>query len=72
MKKIKQAKVRYNAQEDSFELWLRNSEDEEWGFSRSAKCYTVEGDKEPNHIHFSFLKEVLKCIVLGYEVFEDK
>lgn len=62
------AKVQYNEQEDSFELWIRTSDKEEWGFSRSSKCRAIEGDTETNFIHFSFLKEVLKCIQLGYEV----
>ncbi|MBR5786270.1 MAG: hypothetical protein IKY41_06225 [Clostridia bacterium] len=63
-----QAKVQYNEKEDSFELWIRANDKEEWGFSRSSKCRAIEGDTEANFIHFSFLKEVLKCIQLGYEV----
>lgn len=69
MKQIKQAKVVYNEANDSFELWLRTSPDVDWGFSCSAKCYTVKGDAEANHIHFSFMKEVVRCAELGYEVF---
>lgn len=64
------AKVHYNPEEDSFELYLKNYDDEEWGFSCSSKCRTVEGFDEPNFIHYTFLKEVLKCLKLGYEVFE--
>lgn len=62
------AKVHYNAEEDSFELWIRNSDKEEWGFSCSTKCRAIEGETETNFIHFSFLKEVLQCIKLGYDV----
>lgn len=68
-KKNMMAKVHYNPETDSFELWLNC--DGEWGFSCSTKCRTVEGDTEPNFIHFTFLKEVLRCIKLGYDVFED-
>lgn len=68
-KQKKLAKVHYNPAEDSFELWLMI--DGEWGFSCSATCYAVEGDTEANHIHFSFLKKVLECIKLGYDVIEE-
>ena len=64
------AKVHYNPEEDSFELYIYDMENYEWGFSRSTKCRAVEGDSEPNFIHFSFMKELLKCIQLGYEVIE--
>lgn len=67
-KQKKLAKVHYNSDTDSFELWLKR--DDEWGFSCSTKCRAAEGDTEPNFIHFTFLKEVLKCIQLGYEVIE--
>lgn len=68
-KQKKLAKVHYNPEEDSFELWLMC--DGEWGFSCSARCYTVEGDTDANHIHFSFLRKVLECIKLGYDVIEE-
>ena len=64
------AKVHYNEQEDSFELFIRSNDKEEWGFCRSTKCRALEGETEANFIHFSFLKEVMKCITLGYEVIE--
>ena len=64
------AKVHYNSEEDSFELYLKTGKDEEWGFACSSKCRAVEGDTEANFIHFTFLKEVLNCIELGYDVFE--
>ena len=64
------AKVHYNEQEDSFELYIRNNDKEDWGFCCSSTCRTVEGDTEANFIHFTFLKEVMKCLKLGYEVFE--
>ena len=67
-KQKKLAKVHYNPEADSFELWLMT--DGEWGFSCAGKCYKVEGDAEANHIHYTFLKEVLKCIRLGYDVIE--
>lgn len=62
------AKVKYNEQEDSFELWIRTNDEEEWGFSRSTKCRAIDGEGATDFIHFSFLKEVLQCINLGYEV----
>ena len=68
-KQKKLAKVHYNPDEDSFELWLMI--DGEWGFSCSSQCRMVKGDTEANHIHFSFLREVLKCIQLGYDVIEE-
>ena len=69
-KQKKQAKVHYNPEEDAFELWLRSSDNEEWGFSRSSKCRAIEGETETNFIHFSFMKQVLECFNLGYDVFE--
>ena len=65
-----QAKVQYNKQDDSFELWIRTSDKEEWGFSCSTTCRALEGETETNFINFTFLKEVMKCLKLGYEVFE--
>lgn len=67
-----QAMVKYNKTEDAFELYIRSSENEEWGFSRSTKCRAIEGETETNFIHFSFLREVLQLLWLGYEVFEGK
>lgn len=69
-KQQKQAKVHYNSEFDSFELYIRSGEKEEWGFSCSAQCRALEGETETNFIHFSFLKKVMECIKLGYEVFE--
>lgn len=63
------AKVHYNKRTDTFELYIKV--DGEWGFCCGARCYQVEGDTEANHIHYSFLKEVLNCIKLGYEVIEE-
>lgn len=71
-KQKKMAMVKYNPEVDAFELYLRNSDKEEWGFSCSAKCHAIEGETEANFIHFSFLKEVMRCIDLGYEVFEAR
>ena len=67
-----QAMVKYNPDQDSFELYIRSNDNEEWGFCCSSQCRAIEGEKETNFIHFTFLKEVLKCINLGYEVFEGK
>ena len=69
-KQKKMAKVHYNPEKDSFELWLRSNDNEEWGFCCSSKCQALEGETETNFIHFTFLKEVMKCIQLGYEVIE--
>ena len=65
-----QAMVKYNPDMDSFELYIRNSEKEEWGFCRYTQCRAIDGEMETNFIDYAFLKEVLKCINLGYEVFE--
>jgi hypothetical protein len=69
-KQMAQAKVHYNEERDSFELWIRSSEKEEWGFCCSTQCQALEGENEANFIHFTFLKEVMNCIKLGYDVFE--
>ena len=71
-KQKKQAMVKYNESNDSFELYIRCNEKAEWGFSRSTKCRSVEDEVETNFIHFSFLREVLRCIELGYDVFEGR
>lgn len=65
----KYAKVHYNEVTDSFELWLKNEADADWGFSRAAKCVPAQKDPDTNYIHFSFMKEIVKCAELGYEVF---
>ena len=65
-----QAMVKYNQNEDTFELYIRNHEKEDWGFCCSTKCRAVEGETETNFIHFSFLRRVMECLRLGYEVFE--
>ena len=70
-KKKNMAKVHYNPETDTFELWLKTSKETEWGFCCSTKCRMVEGDTEANFIHFSFLREVMNCLALGYEVFQD-
>lgn len=67
-----QAMVEYNKEADSFILYIRSDENEKWGLSKIAKCYAVEGETETNFIHFTFLKEVLQCLKLGFEVFEGK
>lgn len=64
------AKVHYNDKTDTYELWLKRSDEDEWGFSQSAKCMRVEGDTGANHVHYSFLRAVMECLRLGYEVFE--
>ena len=68
-KQNKMAKVYYNPYTDSFELWINT--DGKWGFCCSSKCQALKEGQETTHIHFGFLKEVLKCIKLGYTVFED-
>ena len=62
--------VKYNSEGDKFELFIRSNDKEEWGFCCSTQCRAIEGETETNFIHFTFLKEVLNCIKLGYEVIE--
>ena len=69
-KQNKLARVHYNEREDAFELYIYDNESKEWGFSCSTKCRAIEGETEANFIHFTFLKEVMKCLKLGYEVAE--
>ena len=70
MANTKMAKVSYNSVEDKFELWIYSEEDDEWGFSCSTKCRAIEEGGETNFIHFTFLKEVLRCAELGYKIIE--
>jgi hypothetical protein len=69
-KQKKQAMVRYNEEKDRYELYLRNNDNEEWGFSYASKCVATEGSTETNFIYFGFLRELMNCINLGYEVIE--
>lgn len=69
-KQKKQAMVHYNEKKDRFELYLRNSTDDEWDFSYAANCVATEGSTETNFIYFGFLRELLNVINLGYEVIE--
>lgn len=66
-----QAMVKYNNDNDAFELWIKCS-DGEWGFCRSTQCRALEGETEANFIHYAFLTEVLKCAMLGYEIVDGR
>lgn len=73
MKKELLAKVTYNDAEDAFELWLYDNDSREWGFSRSAKCQTLDGQEgEAEFIHFSFMTEILRCATLGYKILDKR
>lgn len=52
MKKNLVAAVRYNDNEDAFELWIYDNESKEYGFACSSKCRALEGSTETTHIHF--------------------
>lgn len=69
-KQEKQAMVHYNEKKDRYELYLRNNGNEEWGFAYAANCVAAEGSTETNFIYFGFLRELLNCINLGYEVID--
>lgn len=70
-KQNKMAKIHYDRVDDRYILFLRNNDDEEWGFSCSAKCRAAEGgDGATDFIHYSFLREVLQCAALGYKIIE--
>ena len=66
-----QAMVKYNNDNDAFELWIKCS-DSDWGFCSSAKCCTLGDEPEANFIHYAFLTEVLKCAMLGYEIVDGR
>lgn len=68
MKKQKAAYVKYNENEDSFELWIE-CEDGTIGFSRSAKCQALNGEGDTDFIHYSFMKEILNAISCEYHVY---
>lgn len=70
MKTEKMARVRYDEKEDSFVLELYDSECESWGLCRSTRC--VDATHAPgvtDYIHFSFMKEVVRLVELGYDVY---
>lgn len=71
-KQKSQAMVNYNPVQDSFELYIRGSEKEEWGFCCSTQCMAIEDETETNFIHHTFLNEVLKCASLGYEIIDGR
>lgn len=69
MKTEKLARVRYDESKDSFVLELWDNVSGEWDFSMSVRC--VESMNAPGsteYIHFSFMKEIVKCVELGYAV----
>lgn len=69
MKKENYARVRYEKDTDSFVLELFDHETEEYEFSVSARCFKAEhGGENADYIHFSFMKEIVKCCELGYQV----
>lgn len=72
MKTEKLARVRYDEKEDEFILELYDEESESWGFSRSARCVqSVEYPGSTDYIHFSFMKEILRCAEFGYKIYFD-
>lgn len=69
MKTEKLARVRYDAKEDEFVLEIWDNEFQSWGLCRAARC--VDATNAPgvtDFIHFSFMKEVVRCAELGYSV----
>ena len=60
-------KITYNEKEDAFELWSR-SDDEEWGFVMSCKCYPTAENPNPEYIHFTILKQLEEAIKLGFRL----
>ena len=73
MKNKLAAMVRYNDENDSFELWIEDANTHDFKFSRSAKCCkSTNGDPDPNYIHYSFLAEILRCVTLGYEILDRR
>lgn len=69
MKTKLKARVRYDEKDDCFVLELWDEDFKSWGFSRSSRCVAAKGGNgETNFIHFSFMKEIVRCAELGYSI----
>lgn len=67
---MKEAKVIYNAEKDFYEIYIRSSKTEEWGYSKGYPCVRRFGDEtgEKNFIHFSIISTFAELQHLGYKV----
>ena len=70
-KEEKRARLRYEKDTDTFYIEIWDDEYNEWGLDMSQKCqkgvYQKKED-EPELLHFSMLKEMVKLAELGYDI----
>lgn len=63
MKQI--CRIRYNEEEDSFELEISNDGGKTWGLDVGCKCMPVNGCTE--YIHFSIINALKSAVLAGYK-----
>ena len=66
---MKRARIRYDEKEEAFLLELDSGDG--WELGCSAKCVNSIHNKEtdePMFVHYSFLMEVQKAIICGFEM----
>lgn len=66
-----QMKIEYVKEKDMYQLLVRYSPTEEWGFCCGSVCQRCEHDKpdaEPMFVSAMFIEEIRKGINLGYEM----
>ena len=63
-----EAKVSYRIADDSFEIYVRRSEDSEWEFYQSCTCVSTGRDPETNYIHYDFMMSIVQLANLGYKI----
>ena len=64
------ARIHYEPSEDSFQLQICSDADKEWGIVVSCQCKRDAEQHEAadtEFVHFSILKEIRRCIDLGYK-----
>ena len=67
------AQIKYNKDEDRYELWISSDGGKTYDFSYGSHCVNRKGDDEgdePMFIYTRFIEEIRRCIYLGYKFVE--
>ena len=66
-----QARIAYNKERDSYELWLSSDSGKSWDVSLSCKCQNGKNDieeAEPMLVSIELIDSLKHCISLGYKI----
>ena len=64
----KQVRIRYDEENDSFNLEISTNGGKTWGLSQSAKCRCCgeEPNGDPSFVHFSIITKMKEAVNIGY------